>query len=165
MEILRHWCAEPFELRPCCYRQEVGYKPKGLWFDINKDWKRWCEAESFGLERFTHCYRIRITDDSRVLRLDQPEKLVAFTVRYKAALYPGQSLRAEYCGIDWPRVAEEFAGIVITPYQWSCRMSLMWYYGFDCASGCVWEPDILQLKVERPHSPGSNSQTPVGGKT
>ena len=46
--------------------------------------------------------------------------------------------------INWPAVAERYGGILITPYQWSHRMSLHWYCGWDCASGCVW--DLSQIK-------------------
>ena len=50
--------------------------------------------------------------------------------------------------IDWPKVAERYDGIIIAPYQWSRRLDgPMWYYGWDCASGCVWRARaVLELK-------------------
>jgi len=54
--------------------------------------------------------------------------------------------------IDWEAVAKRYTGIEIEPYNWERRnsgpnnnysMSMLWYYGWDCASGCVWELDAL----------------------
>ena len=35
---------------------------------------------------------------------------------------------------------------VVSPYQWNCRLSLetCWYYGLDCASGCIWYLDCIK---------------------
>lgn len=42
--------------------------------------------------------------------------------------------------INWPMVADRYQGIVIAPYLWSRRMDGgLWYYGWDCASGCIWD--------------------------
>ena len=40
--------------------------------------------------------------------------------------------------INWPKVAQDYAGIEICPYRSDKRMSSDWYYGWDVASGCVW---------------------------
>jgi hypothetical protein len=60
--------------------------------------------------------------------------MLAFDAEYR---FPHPDLgRMSY--IDWPRVAERFDGVIIAPYQWKHRLELMWYYGWDCASGCIW---------------------------
>jgi len=38
-------------------------------------------------------------------------------------------------------VSKEYDGIEIAPYQWDARLSLIWYYGWDVASGCIWNLD------------------------
>jgi hypothetical protein len=55
-------------------------------------------------------------------------------------------IRSAHAGIpiDWQRVAEQHQGIIITPYQWECRYSIDWYYIWDCASGCIWDPDAIE---------------------
>jgi hypothetical protein len=56
--------------------------------------------------------------------------------------------------IDWLRVAQKSAGIIIAPYIWERRLHLPWYYGWDCASGCVWDAaavlSVKRLKSVRP---------------
>ena len=32
----------------------------------------------------------------------------------------------------------------ITPYQWELRFELDWYYGWDVASGCVWNLSVIE---------------------
>ena len=48
--------------------------------------------------------------------------------------------------IDWKKVKSKYQGIIIAPYQWSCRLNLdsNWYYGWDCASGCIWDLDCIK---------------------
>lgn len=45
--------------------------------------------------------------------------------------------------IDWLRVKTQYGGIEIAPYQWKRRLSSFWYYGWDCASGAIWDRDVL----------------------
>jgi hypothetical protein len=42
--------------------------------------------------------------------------------------------------INWRRVARKYHGIVIAPYLRELRFdeAVWWYYGWDCASGCIW---------------------------
>ena len=48
--------------------------------------------------------------------------------------------------IDWPSVAETYTGIEICPYRRSQRMrdDARWYYTWDVASGCVWDPAAVR---------------------
>lgn len=43
-----------------------------------------------------------------------------------------------------PRVRQDYAGIEISPYQYECRFELTWYYGWDVASGCVWDKEAIR---------------------
>jgi hypothetical protein len=45
--------------------------------------------------------------------------------------------------INWPKVAQDYSGIEICPYQWKFRLNYMWYYGWDVASGCIWNQNAL----------------------
>lgn len=60
-------------------------------------------------------------------------------------------------GIDWKAVAKEYDGIEIDPYQYERRFSegFLWYYGWDCASGCVWRPRGLTFSLVRDDRLGS----------
>ena len=41
--------------------------------------------------------------------------------------------------INWKKVQNDgFNGIEICPYLFDKRMDAQWYYGWDVASGCIW---------------------------
>ena len=119
-------------------------KPNGLWYGINTSWHDWCETE---MPDFLGPYNHRIrVDYSKILRIGCSAELVAFDQKYRA---PGTNTYALE-GIDWLRVREDYSGIEISPYQWEHRLSMMWYYGWDVASGCVWDWNAILSVEEAP---------------
>lgn len=114
-------------------------KPRGFWItdDSEHCWASWCRVQSFNLFSLERVHEVEL-DESRILFARDALDLDAFTERYGclARSYPAIGSGP---AIDWNRVASEFAGIIITPYVWSRRMELNWYYGWDCASGCIWD--------------------------
>ena len=53
--------------------------------------------------------------------------------------------------LDFLKVMDEYDGIIIAPYQYSCRLmnsSTAWYYGWDCASGCIWNLGCISIKLD-----------------
>jgi hypothetical protein len=32
------------------------------------------------------------------------------------------------------------------------RMGLMWYYGWDCASGCIWDTSVIERVTLEPRA-------------
>jgi hypothetical protein len=36
---------------------------------------------------------------------------------------------------DWPRFYEQYGSLIILDYYWEHRLSIDWYYGFDCTTG------------------------------
>ena len=131
---LVHFSAKPFAFDP--KRQYRGsnhpFKPHGLWLsdETEKGWRAWCEAEQFELGRLTYSTEFEC-DLSRWLVLRNYSQIEEFTEEYTV----DNTLK----DIDWYLVKENFSGILITPYVWSARMKFLWYYGWDCASGCVWD--------------------------
>jgi hypothetical protein len=148
MSRLLHYCQ--FEMtgpvpdyeQPSGLLTVVDMKPKGLWVSVEgeDDWKTWCEANHFNLHRFTHCYEIRLTRTAKVLWIKTGAQFRKFNSTYTTELY------GNIKGIDWPRVSEEFDGLIIAPYQWKFRHDFQsfWYYGWDCASGCIWKPAAIE---------------------
>lgn len=131
---------------PIFDRVQIGQsdKPSGLWVSDEDEygWAEWCVNNS---PDFIAEYRHEITlaDDANILYLRTPEDIDAFTECYR-----GDNLRQTGCifFIDWPQVAREYDGIIITPYQWTRRLmpSTRWYYGWDCASGCIWAKKAIK---------------------
>lgn len=149
---LAHWSARQvrsLEVRQ--YPQTVTFKPMGFWFDCDNDWKRWCQGEKFRPDGLTWRHTVTIRDWSRIVQLNNEQEIDDFTTGFGAPLSPLRDLPFEKwtCGINWPLVAEDHAGIVIAPYCWPRRMQYVWYYGWDCASGCVWDTSVVTLGPPR----------------
>lgn len=126
--------ADPIMLHAVEQEARPAAKPKGFWYEVDGDWRRWCEDEG-GLDWGKGPLHELELGDERLLFLGSPRAIDEFTERFRAAVGPLD----EY--IDWRRVAEDCDGIEIAPYQWTRRLGLMWYYGWDCASGCIWRPN------------------------
>ncbi|WQY99783.1 hypothetical protein [Microbacterium phage MO526] len=144
--ILSHYSPAPWTFDPeRTYDQaEFGNgKPRGLWLSDDSDhgWKAWCESEEWNLGGLENVTTFTLAPGADVLHLASLAEIRAFTAEYAghpAYLEKAPDLARRY--IDWPRVAAEHDGILITPYQWGARLDrdTFWYYGWDCASGCFW---------------------------
>lgn len=155
---LVHFSGQPLtELLSVAPRQEPHGKPAGFWFSVEPEygWRWWCQGERFNLENFAYETEIEIVEPERVLWIKNQKDLDRFTKRYGVDLgcldYPG---RPKYVhAINWKPIVEKYAGIVIAPYQWGRRLDggAMWYYGWDCASGCAWDASAFRLGASRPH--------------
>lgn len=143
---LYHHSTQPFTLEQRTYLQDEHFKPKGLWLSVEDgscSWEEWCKTEDFNLSELEHKTEVIIDDMTRVLHLGRPEAIDWFTHRYVYTYK--QHLRF----VDWMKVAGEHDGIIIAPYQWSKRLdpACMWYYGWDCASACIWNTSILSVNT------------------
>jgi len=121
------------------HAEERSCKPLGLWVscaDFENNWKDWCESENFRLDDLVYENEIILSPDARILTLSGPAGLDAFTAQYGETAY---LLGFSETIIAWERVAEDYQGIIIAPYVYERRMELNWYYGWDCASGCIWD--------------------------
>jgi hypothetical protein len=145
-----HFGAKPLGPIRAAEQQVDGMlKPNGLWISVDgpHDWRDWCEENNQFIDRLAYQHHVEI-DLTRVLWLKDVRALRRFTQEFVSENHwlPFGML------IDWPRVAERYAGIVIAPYFWDCRFELLWYAAWDCASGCVWDPsiviDVRQCKPE-----------------
>lgn len=138
------------ELIPRTVQQTSGRgdKPDGLWVsdeDAQASWSAWCREENFRLAHLKHAHVVTLATDARILMLTTAEQVEALGSEYgrTGVPYPFGS-RADRT-IDWPRIAESYQGVLITPYQWSRRMNGPdWYYSWDCASGCIWDAAAIE---------------------
>ena len=147
-ERLLHYASERVEqLRPCNYIQRPDFKPNGLWLSADDDWRRWCEGENFHLGGLAYCHEVTLARDAKILRLRDARDIDRFTARYWAEL---PALPYLSIWIDWRKVAQKYQGIIIAPYCWSRRLEekTRWYYGWDCASGCVWDLAAIESIME-----------------
>lgn len=115
--------------------QTIDTKPNGLWYSCGDSWLKYILSEipSF-MERYNYIHSIKI--GSNILKISNLTEFDAFNRQYSVEGTAGITL------IDWPKVAENYDGIEINPYQWNRRNhpDSFWYYGWDVASGCIWNP-------------------------
>ena len=129
------------------------FKPKGFWVsddDCEDNWKAWCESETFSLERLALAYDVELARNANVLLLSSAKDIDAFTDEYFTEPYPYLRKFRSRMYIDWEKVRSRYLGMIVTPYIWERRLSLepgapdaMWYYSWDCASGCIWDPAAI----------------------
>jgi len=158
MELI-HYAAEPVVFnRGRLYEQgepRAFMKPRGFWVSVtgDDDWPSWCHDEGFALGQLAVPHAVELAAGNDVLHLRTPGDIDWFHAAYSvetedARLMRGWNLFHEYVRgswpVDWHRVAGEYDGLIIAPYQYSRRFGPGWYYGWDCASGCVWNLDAIE---------------------
>jgi len=128
---------------------DITFKPVGLWYAFGWEWIEWCRDSDFAVDRIKHAYRVTL-DKKRVLSLQSQDEILEFTTRYQCQGNPDFSDAA----IDWSRLRNDYAGVENPSYFWDLRFSrkARWYYSWDVASGCVWDPSIILdlKKIEIP---------------
>jgi len=129
--------------------QIVSSKPSGLWYGIADSWINWCLSEDFG-GIHEYIYDV-VIDENKILTIDNIPDFEKFEKDHydipgwAKHLHPNWNFNRQFFdSMNYSRVAENFGGIEISPYQWDKRLKSMWYYGWDCASGCIWNPDAIK---------------------
>lgn len=142
-------------------------KPKGLWVSVKgeMDWREWCEAESFGLDRLKWRSVITLSSVANILHIRSVGELDAFDELYGRDERIGTSDYSKRI-IDWEHVAKEYDGILIAPYQWERRFDGRvsdWYYGWDCASGVIWNARAIASCDTHPEGGDANAAPFMSG--
>ena len=118
------------------FRNGIGRKPRGIWLSDEEDygWKEWCHSEQFSPCTYEHKFDV---DLRKILHLKSVPDILMFSAENSAGIYHDK--------INWTNTVKNYSGILITPYQWECRLNRAcdWYYGWDCASGCFWDLSCL----------------------
>jgi hypothetical protein len=151
---LIHFSDAPVKLGDLVARgqdEEGGMKPKELWLSDEAaecSWSWWCRSENFRLQMLTHVHRVTLSNCANVLILETPGLVRDFGREFAIQHGPfagGSMLGHHIMMLDWVRVIQRWHGLIITPYQWDCRLEsdTFWYYGWDCASGVIWEPTAI----------------------
>jgi hypothetical protein len=137
-----------------------GMKPQGLWFSVETPtsedgWREWCLAEDYGIPNLTCATELTFAPEARIKRLISADDIDRLTQDYGLAIPGFRTGRISF--LDWPRLAATHDAIIIAPYIWKRRLhdKSAWYYGWDCASGCVWNAKAVAkcepIMATRPH--------------
>lgn len=140
---LAHHAAGPVSLdRSRRYAQEPRVspfgKPNGLWVSIAGDdgWAAWCRDQNYRIDLLSTTHQVTLRSRADIRFINDVSALDAFDSEFRGG--------GDGSGIDWATVAKRHDGMIIAPYQWSRRSQLDWYYGWDCASGCIWNLDAIE---------------------
>jgi hypothetical protein len=131
-------CAEKFA--------GLDIKPAGLWYGINDSWINWCASE---MPHWLSPYVYEVVvDETKILKINNLSKFDEFNKKYQEVPELINGLPTVFSRaldqINWESVTEKYAGIEIAPYLWQRRLSIIWYYGWDCASGVIWRKEAIK---------------------
>lgn len=169
--ILTHYSEKPLQYDPCRkygLTGKVVFKPDGLWLSDDRNeqgWREWCVANRFRTDTLVHRADFLI-DTRHVILIESAAQFLEFNSKYKTTK---DDYRSSLIGIDWESVKRDAAGLIITPYRYEFRLDYVWYYGWDCASGVVWDlsalsPTNLDVSpMELPASLPSEQRGPCPG--
>ena len=139
-----HNCRELLQLdRSRRYEQTDYFKPKGFWYGFDDSWQKWCECEQPDWIR-RYFYELKL-NGSNLLILKTKADMLRFNQEYGGRpILPSMKLIKQ---VEWTRIAREYDGIEIPVYFWEFRMhpEFMWYYGWDCASGVIWNLEKVHI--------------------
>lgn len=131
-----------FELLNKTYKQEIFFKPFGLWLSKNDEWKRWCKNEDFMCNRIKYKYEFSI-DFTNILIIATFDDLKQFYNEYNVDR-----------NINWHKVVEKYDGILFDNYKkikyelYTSQEPLsqyLFYCAVDVSSVCVWNISCLKL--------------------
>lgn len=140
-----HMSKKPFELEQRTFNQKVTMKPFGFWYGFGSEWIDWTRSE---MPEWVgkYIYSVDI-GNTNVLQIKTHMELMMFNREYQSNLSDTGHRRLEGEVIDWKKVADKYDGIEINPYQFEARYQYLWYYGWDIASGCIWNLSGVKLKL------------------
>ena len=138
-------------------KQPISSKPYGLWVSVedyedDMTWELWCQREEFYPESLQSKHQVKLKETARILHLKTAEEIHEFGFKYRGNnqdhfdRFVGVACDPYVYLINWVPVKEAWDGIIIAPYNWECRIpsETSWYYGWDCASGCIWNLDCIE---------------------
>ena len=139
------------------FSQKIDSKPEGLWYECqdgsSETWEEFCTGGlTGGYDKYDSTYNVVLKDDGyHILHITDEQHLEKFNKMYSVnhSADPDGTKGLDKM-IDWPKVAEHYAGIEICPYLSSKRNDddFFWYYGWDVASGCIWDQKGIEELVK-----------------
>lgn len=121
-------------------------KPRGFWISVpgEYDWKQWCIEEEFRTEALSNEFDVQLRPNARILTLSTVAEINVLSTLFPGESYTTMGSPGEDNAVGWRDIESRCDGIIISPYQWACRLSVAWYYSWDCASGCIWNLDAIE---------------------
>jgi len=138
---LLHFSPKPIErVRAAEQTNNFPPKPDGFWYSCGDDWENWAKAEGYKIPK-KYIYQIEV-DYSKILTIRSEKELKDFVRNF--GMNSGSKIPKYALTPDWKKVASQYSGIEICPYIHSMRLEMSWYYPWDVASGCIWDPSAIK---------------------
>lgn len=158
------------KLNPEFFKQiknNISFKPVGLWFSCGVDWFNWCMYNMPELVIKKKVYNLYF-DDLKLLHIKNMNDLKKFNKEYSVKYYYDEVSETKknkktkkklikkkkyYTLIKWSEVEKKYSGIKCCPYLMNSIRKLknydeyMWYEMLDAASGCIWDTDCIKKIV------------------
>lgn len=114
-----------------------------FWYGFEGSWIEFVDRTGIRSDSVgTHRYEVLLAPDTRLLTISTEEQFTAFQAEYGV-----ESRINEVYGIEWESVAEQYDALEIVPHMEEMRRN-PWYWGWDLASGVVFEPDKTVVGLE-----------------
>lgn len=119
----------------------------GFWVSYRREWFHWCQetgGPSFDY-RIIYEHRVILKPDANLLHIKTHRMLMQFSEEWKIEETPAL-FRTYIHSLNWTEIAKRWQGLIIVPYQWAARLEpeTFWYYGWDIASGCIWDVNAIE---------------------
>ncbi|MFP3043180.1 hypothetical protein LQZ19_15300 [Treponema primitia] len=114
-------------------------KPNGLWVSMEDagGWEKWCIDNDFHPEKLKKQFKIELKESTNILSINNDNDFNEFERRYR--ITANNEKESGFQPIKWSMVIKDYQGIIITKYFEERRLSSMWYNGWDCVGGCIWD--------------------------
>jgi hypothetical protein len=127
-----------YEQKQTNYGYFIG-KPHGLWYSVGTGWLDFIEKEySHPWKGYRSAMNLSLKKDS-ILKITNEEEMKEFEKEF-SAIEPRFGINL----ISWEKLAKDYKGIEISPYQGRNRRTSQWYYTWDMASGCIWDTSAIK---------------------
>lgn len=147
LSLPKRWKGFPTDIKQSAKPSD---KPNGLWYGCGDTWLKWMKLYMpKWLDDVNYVYELEIDTDNEFMEfITNAKEFKKFEDEFWKSrlwkrLFRKNGEDREF--IDWGLFAGAGGGgIEICPYLWDFRMSTsMWYYSWDVASGCIWDPNTL----------------------
>jgi len=118
---------------------QINPKPKGLWYSLGNEWANLLKFDPLNWAKtYNNVFLLEI-DLKKILKIDSYEMLIVFDRNHSDGnMY-----------VDWGKLQKMgYSGVEIIPYQGEARYNIPWYYGWDIASGCIWDTSCIKKSTK-----------------
>ena len=123
------------------------FKPCGLWYGMDDEWKVWCDKNNPPEEFTGYKYRHELDVDlSKMCVLDDLEIAMDFYGKYRFHVDKGN-----FNAIDWKKVMADYTGMEIPDvaglnWEYSMR-GIIWLRNWDVNGGCIWDLSAVEWRT------------------